>query len=146
MAIANPQEGLSVPTLPPIERLALWGGLALITVLAWIYLLRMPMSGGMEMPGMPGMKMALSQPHPWTLGDTVTAFMMWTVMMIAMMVPSASPMVTMYARAVRGRGAAASLKIAIFVAGYIAAWTLFSAAPRRWSSSVCSRPRSLRRT
>jgi predicted metal-binding membrane protein len=128
MAAANPQDRLGISVLPLIDRLAVWGGLALITILAWIYLLRMPMSAGMDMPGMPGMKMAISQPHRWMLGDAVTAFVMWTVMMVAMMVPSASPMVTMYARAVRARGANARLKVAMFVAGYIVAWTLFSAA------------------
>lgn len=128
MAAVNPQDRIGISVLSLIDRFAIWGGLALITILAWIYLLRMPMSAGMDMPGMPGMKMAIGQPHQWMLGDAVTAFVMWTVMMVAMMVPSASPMVTMYARAVRARGANASLKIAMFVAGYIVAWTLFSAA------------------
>ncbi len=128
MAAVNPQDRIGISALPLIDRLAVWGGLALITILAWLYLLRMPMSAGMDMPGMPGMKMAISQPHGWMLGDAVTAFAMWTVMMVAMMVPTASPMVTMYARAVRARGANASFKVAMFVAGYIVAWTVFSAA------------------
>jgi predicted metal-binding membrane protein len=125
---AEPQNDFSGPALPPLDRIAIWGGLALITLLAWLYLLRMPMPAGMEMPGMPGMKMAMSVPHPWSLADAVTAFVMWSVMMVAMMVPSASPMITMYARAVRARGAGANLKVAMFTGGYIAAWTLFSAA------------------
>jgi predicted metal-binding membrane protein len=128
MAAVNPQERLGISALPLIDRLAVWGGLALITIISWIYLLRMPMPAGMDMAGMPGMKMAISEPHRWMLGDAVTAFVMWTVMMVAMMVPSASPMVTMYARAVRARGAHAGLKIAMFVGGYIVAWTIFSAA------------------
>ena len=130
MSVASvnpPQDRIKISVLPLINRLAIWGGLALITILAWIYLLRMPMSAGMDMPGMPGMKMAISQPHQWMLGDAVTAFVMWTVMMVAMMVPSASPMVTMYAGAVRAHGANASFKIALFATGYIVAWTLFSA-------------------
>jgi predicted metal-binding membrane protein len=127
MAAAEPRENFPGPALPAADRFALWGGLAVITILSWLYLLRIPMPDGMDMPGMPGMKMALSQPHPWSLGDAVTAFVMWSVMMIAMMVPSASPMITMYARAVRPREAGASAKIAMFVAGYIAAWTFFSA-------------------
>jgi predicted metal-binding membrane protein len=124
---AEPQDRFTRPALPLADRIAIWGGLALITILAWIYLIRMPIPAGMEMPGMPGMKMAMSGPHPWSLGDAVTAFVMWSVMMIAMMVPSASPMITVYARAVQARGAGASLKVAMFAMGYIAAWTLFSA-------------------
>jgi predicted metal-binding membrane protein len=128
MAAVNPQQRIAISPLPLSDRLAVWGGLALITVLAWVYLLRMPMSAGGDMSGMPGMKMAISQPHPWMLADVATAFAMWTVMMVAMMVPTASPMVTIYARTVRARGAHAGLKIAMFVSGYIVAWTIFSAA------------------
>ena len=128
MAGVNPQERLDISALPFVDRLAVWGGLALITVLSWLYLLRIPMPAGTDMAGMPGMRMAIGQPHPWMLDDVVTAFVMWSVMMVAMMVPSTSPMVTMYARAVRARGANARLKIAMFVAGYIVAWTIFSVA------------------
>jgi predicted metal-binding membrane protein len=51
--------------------------------------------------------------------------------MIAMMLPSASPMVLLYARVVRqaetqGHAQSASASIAAFAGGYIALWTLFS--------------------
>ncbi|MBF6570017.1 MAG: DUF2182 domain-containing protein [Candidatus Binataceae bacterium] len=119
-----------MPAVPLSDRLAIWAGLALITILAWVYLLRMPMSAGMQMASMPnmpaGMAMAM-QPQSWTLGDTITAFAMWAVMMVAMMIPSASPMVMLYARSIGASGSSSKFKVAIFVAGYIVAWTIFSA-------------------
>ena len=57
----------------------------------------------------------------------------WVVMMAAMMFPSVAPMVLAYSRVQRGRrerGDAASgpIPIALFVCGYIAAWTAFGLA------------------
>jgi predicted metal-binding membrane protein len=65
---------------------------------------------------------------PWTLRDTWCIFAMWTVMMAAMMLPSASPMIEMYARIARGRSAERSGHAWMFAAGYLIAWTGFSAA------------------
>jgi predicted metal-binding membrane protein len=67
----------------------------------------------------------------WTPGYWAIAYFMWTAMMVAMMLPSASPMVLLYARVVRqaetqGRGQKASASIAAFAGGYIALWSVFS--------------------
>ena len=64
--------------------------------------MRIPMpSGAMDMPGM---RMAMG-PHPWSMTDAWLVFAMWAVMMVAMMIPSASPMIEMYARIARGNEA-----------------------------------------
>jgi predicted metal-binding membrane protein len=55
-------------------------------------------------------------------------FAMWVTMMTAMMVPSASPVIMIYARSLQARGASSRLPLAGFVLGYILAWTAFSAA------------------
>jgi predicted metal-binding membrane protein len=55
-------------------------------------------------------------------------FMMWAVMMVAMMVPSASPMIETYARIARARSGASAYDVWLFAAAYIVVWTLFSAA------------------
>jgi predicted metal-binding membrane protein len=56
-------------------------------------------------------------------------FAMWVVMMTAMMLPSASPLVLLYAGALRTSGdAAVGAKIYALAAGYVLAWVLFSAA------------------
>lgn len=75
-----------------------------------------------SMPGMPGMSMA-----PWSPGQLWLTFLMWSVMMVAMMLPSAAPMVAMYARIAEGRGSSARLRVWLFAGGYVAAWTGFSA-------------------
>lgn len=38
------------------------------------------------------MHMAMPQPTPWSLPDLFAAGAMWSIMMIAMMLPSATPM------------------------------------------------------
>jgi predicted metal-binding membrane protein len=68
---------------------------------------------------------------PWTLAYCLIAFLMWTLMMVAMMLPSASPMVLLYGHIVRqaqskGRAKRASASIAAFASGYLALWILFS--------------------
>jgi predicted metal-binding membrane protein len=84
----------------------------------------MPMSP--EDLGGLGARLLSALPPQWA--DLWLTFMMWTVMMVAMMVPSASPMVMSYARIARSRGARAGLRVWCFAAGYLAIWTLFSAA------------------
>jgi len=103
------------------DRLVVAAGLAAIVLLAWAYLLA---GAGMDM-SMPGMVMA---PAAWSPAYGLLLFLMWWIMMIAMMVPSAAPIVLLYATLRRGRDAAASvsLDIALFLAGYLAIWAAFS--------------------
>ena len=112
------------PALPLGERFILWGGLAALTALAWLYLVRMPMAP--EDLGGLGARLLSAFPPRWA--DLWLTFMMWAVMMVAMMVPSASPMVMAYARIARARGGSPALRVWLFAAGYLAVWTLFSAA------------------
>ena len=80
---------------------------------------------GMDMPGMP-----MPAPHPWAPLDVALLFLMWAVMMVAMMLPSAAPMILLVASVNRGRRERASpaAPTAIFAAGYLLVWTGFSAA------------------
>jgi predicted metal-binding membrane protein len=112
------------------DRLAIWGGLGALSALAWLYLWRMPATGGgaamqgmAGMGAMPGMAMA----SPWSPAALWLTFLMWAVMMVAMMLPSAAPMVAMYARVAEGHGASARVRVWLFAGGYVAAWTAFSA-------------------
>jgi len=64
------------------------------------------------------------------LSALILLFLMWTVMMVAMMVPSAVPMIQGFV-AVNERRRNASrpvIPVGVFVLGYIVAWTSFSAA------------------
>ena len=66
--------------------------------------------------------------HPWSAMDAVLTFVMWAVMMVGMMVPSAAPMSLLFAQVSRKAAAqgAAVVPTFVFVSGYVAAWTLFS--------------------
>ncbi len=125
-AMAERSHSQVPPALPARERAVLWSGLAAITALAWLYLVRMPMpeSGAGAMAAMAAMAM----PQRWTAGDACLAFAMWSVMMVAMMTPSASPMIEMFARIAAARGRRVTGAPWLFAAGYLAAWIAFSAA------------------
>ena len=82
----------------------------------------MPTMSAGRMPAM-----AMPMPHQWTPGDMWLMFLMWAVMMVAMMLPGASPMLMMYVRIARGRGLAGGLNVWLLACGYIVVWTLFSA-------------------
>ena len=78
--------------------------LCLLTLLAWLFLLA-GAGTGMDPFAMSGWLMPLQQPpalgSEWTPSIGSSRFCMWVGMMVAMMLPSASPMVLLYARVVR---------------------------------------------
>src|SRR5512140_2769160 len=87
------------------DRAIVLAALALLTALAWIYVVLVAdaMSmGGMEMPGfrmLPATEsMMVRAEEPWRALEFVLVFVMWAVMMAAMMMPSAAPMILLYAR------------------------------------------------
>ncbi|WP_119156440.1 DUF2182 domain-containing protein [Caldimonas tepidiphila] len=105
------------------ERWLVAGGLLLVVALAWAYL----WSGAGMMQQMGDMAMPMS--GPWTPGQALLMWVMWVVMMAAMMLPGAAPMVLLYdgiARTRRARGEAAG-GAGPFAAGYLAVWAGFSA-------------------
>ena len=100
-------------------------GLAGLAALSWVYLICMDwgmrhMDVGVEMLIMPAMQ------H-WTAWDLVLVFLMWTIMMVAMMLPAASPMVLLFAEISRRRNDRdAFVSSWYFLSGYLTAWTGFS--------------------
>jgi predicted metal-binding membrane protein len=105
------------------QRLAILGGLVGVTALAWLELLRM--TAVMDDAMRAGIECTL---HPWSATDAGLTFLMWAVMMVGMMVPSAVPMSLLFAQVSR-RAAAQGAALAptfVFVGGYVAVWTLFS--------------------
>jgi len=108
--------------------------IALIAGLAWIWLWRewAAMSADNAMAGMdmPGMDMSGAMASPSDAGAYLAStFVMWFVMMIAMMLPSAAPMILLYSRvALRARAQGTALApTAAFAGVYIAVWGGFSA-------------------
>ena len=118
------------------DRIVVGAALALVTALAWLYILRLAAAmdmGGMDMSGFRmishGFTMIMAPAiEPWTAAEFILTFAMWAIMMIGMMTPSAAPMILIYARA--GRLAAAAGRplaaTAWFVAGYLLMWTAFA--------------------
>ena len=114
------------------DRLVVMIGLALVVVVAAAYTLA---GVGMNMSAVTMTRMAFEmpsmamQPVSWSAGYAFVVFLMWCVMMIAMMVPSATPMVLLHAAIGRKQGDPDRplASTAIFVAGYLTVWTVFSA-------------------
>ena len=101
-------------------------GLTGVAMLSWAYLIRMDwgmrhMDVGMQMVIMPAME------H-WAAWDLALVFLMWSVMMVAMMVPAASPTILLFAEINRRRYKQQGTFVATgqFLLGYLAVWTGFS--------------------
>jgi len=72
----------------------------------------------------------MMSPQPWTGATFALMGLMWWIMMIGMMVPSAAPMILLFARVQRRKLAqeAPGRRIALFVLGYLLVWLGFSIA------------------
>jgi predicted metal-binding membrane protein len=123
--------------LSPIERiirrdrLLLGAGLAIVAGLAWLYLIdaaaamgatadeaAMHAAMGMDVPGGP----------PSIGAEFAALWIMWTVMMAAMMLASAAPVALLVLAGYRQRAAPATRgNGAAFIAGYLGVWSAFSA-------------------
>jgi len=123
----SPSPGPSFPSLPQRDRIAILSALVGVIMLAWAYVLylraKMPMMD-VDVSG------AIMPLHPWMPVDFVFVFLMWAVMMVGMMLPSAVPMTLLYAGMVRkaGRQSTPMAPTGAFVAGYLALWSMFSVA------------------
>jgi predicted metal-binding membrane protein len=129
-------------TLPSRSRLAkrfgavplgLLVSLAVLTVAAWAltlwqtFTMDMPMGlavrGAMaDMEGMEGMAMSGMAADGWSIEGAAVFLAVWTVMMAAMMLPAAGPMIFTFAAAQARRERHVAIPTWIFVAGYILVW------------------------
>ena len=78
----------------------------------------------MDMPGM-----VMLDTQQWRATTVLLLFVMWAVMMVAMMVPSATPMILAFLT-VNDRRTASNrplIPVGIFLLGYLAVWTAYSA-------------------
>lgn len=109
--------------------------LLLLTVAAWWLTLYqaasmdMPMglavrggSNDMASGGMAGLAMSGIAASGWSFPGAAVFVALWTVMMAAMMLPAAAPMIFMFAQAQARRDPSVSVPTWIFVAGYILVW------------------------
>ncbi len=109
-----------------------------VTAIAWAFTLHQSLSmggalapfdaagtmAGGEMHGMDmqGMDMAGMMDTGWSVAGLAVFLVLWTVMMIAMMLPAAAPMVLMFAAVQARRERPVIVPAWIFVAGYVLIW------------------------
>lgn len=120
-------DALTVDTVNALarrDRLLILGTLAGLVVLSWMYLFWMA-----RMPGC-GLRASMSAVSTDGPGAYLwTTFAMWVIMMAAMMIPSATPMMLIFARVNHTRaqtGGSASIPTGMFLTGYLIMWAGFS--------------------
>jgi predicted metal-binding membrane protein len=105
------------------DRLIVATALAVVSLLSWLYLLRMAAAmhaaaDEAAMHAAMGMSMNIS---PWSASNVVSLFLMWAVMMAGMMLPSAAPIILLVLGVYRRRGGPqARLSTFAFGTGYLA--------------------------
>jgi predicted metal-binding membrane protein len=100
--------------------------IALLTasLLAWAYLL---FGAGMDMQSMSMPDTAMPMASAWSAPYFVLMLAMWSIMMAAMMLPGAAPMILLFATIERRRRGASPFPAAtIFAAAYVVVWAGFS--------------------
>ncbi len=103
------------------DRIVVVAALGAVVVLAWGLLLA---GTGMDMPDARGGEQTADA---GSLGRFFALWLMWAVMMVAMMLPSAAPAILLFAALTRARASASPLPpTAGFAAGYLLLWGLFS--------------------
>ncbi len=111
------------------DRVMVLAGLGGVIAASWIYLL---LGAGVEMGTMDmGGGRIMAMAPEWTPGYAALIFVMWVVMMAAMMLPSATPAVLLVGALTRSRGGnsgAVPAAAALFASGYLLVWCGFSLA------------------
>ncbi|MFO0751800.1 MAG: DUF2182 domain-containing protein [Thermodesulfovibrionales bacterium] len=108
------------------DRAIIMLGLAGITVLSWLSTFSIAVGEGhMDM----GPAIAAPHTHAGAPLHFVLTFLMWAVMMTAMMLPSASPLIVLFAAVNRAKcnEHGPFVSTGAFLSGYLFAWTVFSA-------------------
>ena len=126
IATANPQ----LERVLQRDRVIAIASLVLVVALSWVYILG---SAGMSMPagamsgaGSTPMSDMMVSRGVWSGEYAVLVFVMWCVMMLAMMLPSAAPMILLYAALNRKHADGSLRSVAAFVLAYAVAWGGFS--------------------
>jgi predicted metal-binding membrane protein len=108
------------------DRAIVLAGLAGLSALAWVYIIAL----GWRTPHRE-MAMAMAMPHvqAWGATEVLLTWVMWAVMMVAMMTPSAAPMILTFTTIYRRRRAQEGpfVPTMVFLVGYLLVWGSFSA-------------------
>jgi len=128
----------NLETLLRRDRLVVLAALGALTILAWVYILRLAVTMGVAADGMnmTGFRLAASAAgmvmrpalEAWSGTEFLFTLVMWIVMMIGMMTPSVAPIVLLYVLV--GRHAVKTgtqfPSTVWFVGGYLLVWAAFS--------------------
>lgn len=119
------QQATALESVLRRDRVVVLAGLVIISGLAWAYTVYLAQRVG----NMEGTAMSMPNLQPWSAVDFATMFTMWAVMMVAMMVPTAAPMVLVFAKVNRTRREQQRpyVPTSIFLAGYVVVWSGFAA-------------------
>jgi predicted metal-binding membrane protein len=99
--------------------------LVLVTLVSWTWIVLM----AHDMYGTMAGASAWVMTNEWDVAHVTLLWAMWAVMMVAMMLPSAAPLVLLYAGALHARHEPhARRRIYALAAGYLLVWALFSVA------------------
>ena len=113
------------------DRVLVLIALIAVIVISWSYILAgagMSMTAA-EMTSMAaGGGMAKMMPAIWDIGHAILMFFMWWIMMVAMMLPSATPMVLVFAAINRKQKEQGHSYVAtaLFASAYLIVWAAFS--------------------
>jgi predicted metal-binding membrane protein len=113
------------------DRAMVVASLITLVLLSWIYLAILAndmAAGDMRLMGMGNTTFSMSDTSRWTLITFGFMLLMWCIMMIGMMIPSAAPMILLFAMISRKQSENRSpgTAIALFTAAYLVVWFGFS--------------------
>lgn len=128
MRFAAPSAESRATTRTWRDRVVPLSAVVAVTAAAWLYLFAL--TQGMAGTGGASMSSGVmaTTPRSWSAIDWMAMLVMWWVMMAAMMLPSATQMILVFATVNRKRRArgAGHVGTAVFGAGYLIAWGGFS--------------------
>ncbi len=118
------QTGSPLESVLKRDRAVVLAGIAAIVVLAWAYMVHLAQSMNGIASGM-----VTAQLQSWGAADFGFMFLMWAVMMMGMMVPTAAPMILLFATVNRRRREQQGpyVSTAVFLSGYFVVWSGFAA-------------------
>jgi predicted metal-binding membrane protein len=95
------------------DRLIVIAGIAALSFICWRYMAKMSVTTEFLI--------SVHTAHPWKINDLVSHFIMWLIMMIAMMLPTAGPMISTFSFISRKRKQKEQpyVNTSIFVMGYL---------------------------
>ena len=95
------------------DRLIIMAGIAVVSLISWMYMAKMSVATGSMI--------SVHAAHLWNVHDLLSHFMMWVIMMTAMMLPTAGPMILTFSFISRERKQKQQpyVKTSVFVMGYL---------------------------